>query len=141
MLATSCLALAVLIAPPLVAATAATTGHQAGACQAAPCDRSAPESSGDVDPTVAPVESQDPAYPPDGDVSIDGPFLTPTPTIAPDGAVLGATATPAVTPPATDVSTRGAATAGVETQLLFLVLAGVCSVTLLVGRPPARIRS
>jgi hypothetical protein len=92
-------------------------------------------------PSAEPSQSFDPSIPGDGEVSIDGPFLTPTPSTTPSGAVLGATGVPVLTPPPTDVTGRGAASAGGGLPLLLLALAGLSSIALIVGRVPAARRS
>ena len=91
----------------------------------------------DPDGTDTPDPTDDPAVPPAGEVSIDGPFATPTPSTSPAGAVLDATATPMVTPPATDVTPGASMVRDGSVQGLLLGIAGLCCLVPVAGAATA----
>jgi hypothetical protein len=74
----------------------------------------------------------------DGEIVYDPIFITPTPEATPVGDVLAATGRPDVTPPATDtIGAARATTSGSGYQGVLLVLAGLSTSVLLLGRVPA----
>lgn len=78
----------------------------------------------------------------DGEVAVDDGFVTPDPSGTPVGEVRGVTGRPDMTPPPTDTI---AAPAGIAAnggfQAILLVLAGLSTLVLVLGRVPAARRS
>jgi hypothetical protein len=139
------LLVAALATPTQAFATGPSPTHQDAVCDAAD-GATDPCAAPGVDPTRDPTDDQPDVEEPadDGEIVYDKEFVTPAPERMPVGAVLGATSRPVMTPPATDTLGEGAGVApGSGIQAILLVLAGLSSTVLVLGRTPAarRLRS
>lgn len=125
LVATLAFCLALAVAPTALAADPAATDPGATA-SAAPADPSA-------SPSAAPTDD---GTPPGGDVSIDPPFVTPTPAANPSGAVLAATGRPVATLPPTDSIAPATAPGSATLQALLIALGALSALVLLAGGLP-----
>jgi hypothetical protein len=114
-----------------LAVPAATLAADPGA---APSGSIVDEEPTDTQPTdPVPTDAGD-----EGEVVYDPIFLTPTPDATPMGEVRGITSRPLVTPPPTDtIRSADAAATDAGIRSILVVLAGLSSMVLLLGRLPA----
>lgn len=97
--------------------------------------------SPDASAVVAPTPTDDATTTPGptaggGEISIDPPFVTPTPDATPSSEVLGAAGRPELTPPPTDAVGGRTTAPGSGVAVLLLLAIAATSLMLLAGRLP-----